>query len=204
MVNIENETFQSLYYPFLSENTKYAVILESDQHYYKALETFKANMIAISSLLTIAVLALILSLILIRRKTESAIAMSNHQERLAFLGRASAELAHELKNPLGIIKSSIDVLRRKFDPDGSQKPFDFMSDEVMRLSRLLDKILSFSRERVLLKDPFSAHTVLSVSLAAVKIDFPNAKTDLIIPENIFFIGDIDAFRQISDNIIKTP
>src|SRR5690606_39762419 len=48
----------------------------------------------------------------------------------------SAELAHELKNPLAIIKASVDVLRNQLDPKREHPAFGYLSDEVMRLSQI--------------------------------------------------------------------
>lgn len=202
IVQIDGVYFQSLYYPFTIGNIPSVVVLEADQQYYSALERFKINLIVSSVLLTIAVILLIIFLVFIRKKMEAAIAQSNHNERLAFLGKASAELAHELKNPLGIIKSSVDVLRKKFDPSYTHKAFEFVSDEVMRLSRLIDGMLSFSRERILSKQEIALASRVNGSLDALKSENPDLHIEINIPETISITGDPDAFRQICDNLLR--
>ncbi len=71
-------------------------------------------------------------------------------QRLAWLGQMSATVAHELRNPLAIIKSTTDVLREKYVPrDRPEEFFDYIDDEIHRLNTLVNDFLAFSREPVL-------------------------------------------------------
>ncbi len=71
-------------------------------------------------------------------------------QRLAAMGRMTATMAHEIRNPLGIIKSSTDVLREKYqNPNEPDELFEFVDDEIKRLSRLVNDFLAFSREPIL-------------------------------------------------------
>lgn len=64
---------------------------------------------------------------------------------LAELGKFSLMIAHEVKNPLGIIKSSVDVLKKKpVDAEGAIM-IAYMEDEIKRLNRLIDHFLAFAR-----------------------------------------------------------
>jgi two-component system sensor histidine kinase AtoS len=128
--------------------------------------------------------------------------LAQHNEKLAFLGQTSAELAHELKNPLAIIKSSVDVLRRKHDPEKIEKPFEFISEEILRVSRLVDDILSFSREKRLLLEPFSPIVVLETVLVSLGNQYPDIKIAVNISDKLRLIGDKDAFVQIASNLVR--
>jgi len=71
-------------------------------------------------------------------------------ERLALMGQMAATVAHEIRNPLGIIKSTAEVLRQKYE--NKQAPdelFDYVPAEVRRLSRLMNDFLGFARDREL-------------------------------------------------------
>ncbi len=75
-------------------------------------------------------------------------------ERLALMGQMSATVAHEIRNPLSIIKNTAEVLRQKYND--KQKPdemFEFIPDEVRRLNRLMNDFLSFARDRELARKP---------------------------------------------------
>ncbi|PID73458.1 MAG: two-component sensor histidine kinase [Desulfobacterales bacterium] len=74
------------------------------------------------------------------------------QRALAEMGKFSMMIAHEVKNPLGIIKSSFDLLKQDAgwadSPEtGGQKSLlaGYIDDEILRLNRLIEDFLSFAR-----------------------------------------------------------
>ncbi len=67
-------------------------------------------------------------------------------ERLAALGELSAVVAHEVRNPLGVIFNSIGSLRRLVRPAGDAKMlFDIVEEEADRLNRIVGDLLDFAR-----------------------------------------------------------
>jgi signal transduction histidine kinase len=66
-------------------------------------------------------------------------------ENLAAMGRLTATLAHEIKNPLAIIRGSAQRLGR-LDPE-AQRMADFVVEEADRLSRTVARYLEFARGR---------------------------------------------------------
>lgn len=65
-------------------------------------------------------------------------------QRLADLGRMAASIAHEIRNPLGAIVNSIDVLRRA---GASQDPelLNILAEEAERLNTIVSDFLLFAR-----------------------------------------------------------
>jgi signal transduction histidine kinase len=81
------------------------------------------------------------------RKLEQAQAEARRSERLAALGQMSAGLAHEIRNPLGVIKGSAEMLHEKL---GESNPLatelaGYISSETNRLSALVTRFLDFAR-----------------------------------------------------------
>jgi signal transduction histidine kinase len=69
-----------------------------------------------------------------------------HQERLAALGELSAVVAHEVRNPLGVIFNSLGTLRRLVQPEGDARTlFDIVGEEADRLNRIVGDLLDFAR-----------------------------------------------------------
>ena len=81
------------------------------------------------------------------RKLEQAQDEARRSERLAALGQMSAGLAHEIRNPLGVIKGSAEMLHQKL---GESNPLaselaGYISSETNRLSALVTRFLDFAR-----------------------------------------------------------
>jgi signal transduction histidine kinase len=67
-------------------------------------------------------------------------------DRLSALGELSAGLAHELRNPLGSIEGSLQILRRVELPESTRREFgDMAQKEVNRLKDLVSNFLDFAR-----------------------------------------------------------
>jgi two-component system, NtrC family, sensor histidine kinase HydH len=81
------------------------------------------------------------------RRLEQAQAEARRSERLAALGQLSAGLAHEIRNPLGVIKGSAEMLTQKL---GESNPLatelaGYISTETNRLSAMVTRFLDFAR-----------------------------------------------------------
>jgi signal transduction histidine kinase len=66
------------------------------------------------------------------------------RERLSSLGRLSAAVAHEIRNPLMIIKSIVRGLRRSSAPDVADAAAS-LDEEVARLNRVVTSVLDFTQ-----------------------------------------------------------
>ncbi|MFZ7111138.1 MAG: ATP-binding protein [Desulfatiglandales bacterium] len=67
------------------------------------------------------------------------------QQTLAELGKFSLMVAHEVKNPLGIIKSSLDILKQDVQLKKDYIPIVYIEDEIRRLNQLIEEFLLFAR-----------------------------------------------------------
>ena len=127
---------------------------------------------------------------------------AQEQAHLAFLGQTSAELAHELKNPLAIIKSSIDVLQKKHDPDRRSEPFLFVSEEIMRLSGHINNILTFSKEKKLSLETIRIAAITNEIFISLQKNFPQLSLNNAIADSLIVKADRDAIHQIFGNLIR--
>jgi two-component system sensor histidine kinase HydH len=81
------------------------------------------------------------------RRLEQAQAEARRSERLAALGQLSAGLAHEIRNPLGVIKGSAEMLTQRLQASDAlaRELAGYISTEVNRLSALVTEFLDFAR-----------------------------------------------------------
>ena len=81
------------------------------------------------------------------RQLKQAQAEARRSERLAALGQLSAGLAHEIRNPLGVIKGSAEMLTQKLQGSDelARELAGYISTEVNRLSALVTQFLNFAR-----------------------------------------------------------
>jgi signal transduction histidine kinase len=80
------------------------------------------------------------------RRLREAQAQLVHSEKLAAMGRLSATIAHEVNNPLGIIKNYLHLLRVQ-NPGGDETAQNVMivSEEVNRIADIVRRLLDFHR-----------------------------------------------------------
>ena len=77
---------------------------------------------------------------------ESAEQSLRDKERLASLGEMSAGIAHEIRNPLGIISSSAQLLDAEFTGRDARQLLDIIQEESARLNSLITDFLFFGRQ----------------------------------------------------------
>jgi signal transduction histidine kinase len=110
------------------------------------------------------------------RELQRVQADARRAERLAALGQLSAGLAHEIRNPLGVIKGSAEMLEKKLQ---GANPLEselagYISSEVNRLNSLVTRFLDFARPSQLELSPLRIEGVLERALEAAHARYPTA------------------------------
>lgn len=114
------------------------------------------------------------------RRLEQAQEEARRSERLAALGQLSAGLAHELRNPLGVIKGSAEMLTKKLQPTDAvtSELAGYISSEVNRLNTIVSRFLDFARPSQLELRPQEITALLDAALKAVRDRWPGAKVEV--------------------------
>lgn len=140
------------------------------------------------------------------QQLEKAQADARRSERLAALGQLTAGLAHEIRNPLGVIKGSAETLGRKLpsqDPVAREMA-DYISSEVNRLNSLVSRFLSFAKPLELKKQPEDISLVVEHAIKAAQGQWPDSRVEV---ERSFAAGlpsvqvDAELTEQVFKNLI---
>jgi len=126
-------------------------------------------------------------------------------ERLASMGRVVASIAHEIRNPLGIIRSSAELLLRrtgKTDPRTSSI-LQAIYDEAVRLSQTVTDFLDYARPRRPRQDPVDLEQVLRQVLAFQKehIERQGVQVELDLEKSLPLRGDKDLLYRALYNLV---
>ncbi len=127
------------------------------------------------------------------------------QETLAEMGKFSMMIAHEVKNPLAIIKSSIQMLKTDLDISEDNMALNYAEEEIEALNDLIESFLMFARPA----KPNFEITDLNRLVYQVVIGFEiqcnltDIKINSSIPDRPFYAEtDFDLLSRAISNIIK--
>ena len=124
--------------------------------------------------------------------------------RLATMGQLTATVSHELRNPLGAMRPSLYVIKKKSDPSDEkiQNAIDRVDRNIDRCDRIIDELLDFTR-------------ITELNLVSTKIDewLEAVIDEQIIPEGLkiekdFSLKDLelnvdrDRIRRVIINVFE--
>ena len=166
---------------------------------------------------------LMVLLMLLVRRAELALAMRmaeaqrlqqelHQHEKLAGMGRVVASIAHEIRNPLGIISSSAELLLKRAGSEnpGTARILGAIYDEAKRLSRTVSDFLDYARPRQPKQEPVDVGQVIDQAIAFLGPDLTERDigvvrqgmldTPLVVPGDKDFL--YRAFYNIMGNSIQ--
>ena len=108
----------------------------------------------------------ILTLVDVTEATKAEAAL-RRSEALAAVGEAAAQLAHEIKNPLGSIRLGIEMLREYMVTEDALKTMGLVERGIQHLNKLVVDVTQFSRRRELDAAEFDLHELINSSLDLV-------------------------------------
>jgi PAS domain S-box-containing protein len=127
-------------------------------------------------------------------------------EKLAALGRFSSGIAHEVKNPLGIILGGIEFLEQKLaksDKD-SIVATKKIKEATMRADSILRNLLKFASPAELKTDRIDVKELVNDTISFFKYRASLANVDIIsdfVKEGIFINADKNLLQQVLFNLL---
>lgn len=124
-------------------------------------------------------------------------------ERLATIGKMSAVLAHEIRNPLNSIKINADILLETLElTENKKRRLQIIQKEVNRLDNLVKEVLLYSRQVSLVFTEFNIYNLIDNLLLQLKPHFEDKKIVTINSlDKINVKGDSEKLKQVFINLI---
>ncbi len=125
------------------------------------------------------------------------------QKSFAELGKFSLVVAHEIKNPLGIIRGAVDILKKEeAEEEVKKEMLSYIEEEVKRLDRLLKDFLSLAKpvnpkfKRVKIADFFKS------IVQKISLDWPGLNVELQLNYEGEFVTDPQLIEGVILNMVK--
>ncbi len=125
------------------------------------------------------------------------------RERLSSLGRLSSVVAHEVRNPLMIIKAAVRTLRQpETNPDAAQEALQDIDLEVVRLNRIVSEVLDYAKPISFVWQPVDVSAVCQDAVQAVRVAEPDVEIVLDPDHRLApIISDGDRLRTVLVNVL---
>jgi len=126
-------------------------------------------------------------------------------ERLAVIGKLSAVVAHEIRNPLAAISASAQMLQASLAlEDGERRPLDIMIREIDRLNEWITELLDYARPRTGEWTTVDLGELLAEVLDVVR-GMPQAVQHAVrqdLEPGVFLMGDRHRLYRVFLNLCK--
>ncbi len=124
-----------------------------------------------------------------------------HSENLATVGRLAATLAHEINNPLGIIKNYLTLLSKK--GNHNSETIEVVKEEVERIGKIVGQLLDLSRPMSEPRSPIDLNQLIRETSSVLREQL--LRDGITLEENLSPISLVNAspgqLKQVFLNLI---
>lgn len=174
--------------------------------FFDQLDLLRRSLIGVGVVVLGLLATLVAGVLVYARRLARARAALLRGETLASMGRMAAGIAHEIRNPLGIIKNSAQLLRRELFERGEDTDLvDFIPEEIDRLDETLTGYLDFAREAPLRLEEVDLSVLLRRTLKLMEVDLERAgvrsRSDLDDDGSLVLQADPRRLQQVFLNLL---
>jgi len=137
---------------------------------------------------------------LVEEKTQEVL----KSERLSAIGELSGRLAHDLRNPLSVMKMSVDLIKQsspdtKISDETVSKRINLIEKSIDRISHQVDDVLGYVRHSPLKLSEVLVDEIIKSSID--KINVPNDVEIIVSKNKIKMNCDVDKIDAVFINIL---
>jgi signal transduction histidine kinase len=127
-------------------------------------------------------------------------------ERMAAMGEAAAVVAHEIKNPLGSIRASAQLMIYGIEPgDKRHRYVQLLLQEINRLDGVANSLLDYAKPLRVRPEKFNVHDALREVLEMTRAQVEEKKIDVVTEFNAVkqeIEADVDQLKQVVINVVQ--
>jgi signal transduction histidine kinase len=143
--------------------------------------------------------------IMLETYREDLLVKNRNAERLATIGQFAASIGHELRNPLGVIESSLFLLRQHLGPEAAAAPqvakhLDRIGGEVRRANKTIHDLLDLARDRPPKRQATDLRGLIEGAASDAMLPPRVAVSITAMPADLAVDVDPDQVRQVLINL----
>jgi two-component system sensor histidine kinase HydH len=169
-----------------------------DEHYVGRLEALRAARVALGKILDLELA------IMLHTYREDLLAQQARNERLSTFGQLVGSIGHELRNPLGVIETSLFILKGRplATDERAAKHLERIGEQVVLANRIVSDLLDMIRDRPLKREPLQLEAVWKDALTSVQVPAGVSLRVEGLSELPTLQGDPGQMRQVFVNLVE--
>ncbi len=134
----------------------------------------------------------------------SVLRAMEREAQLAALGRLAANIAHEIRNPLSVIRHAANLLDESMENAGSRHLFEILERETVRINAIVESVLEMARPGPAHLEPIALSSWLPKLIVQLQADPQLADMHVLvqdIPMSLLSYADPAQLRQVVWNLL---
>ncbi len=197
--NVEENRFLSGYFPLQLRDQPHVLVLDAGEAFTAPQRELRSTLLGLGALgagLFVLVIFLLGVIGRLSRQEREAFALAETARATAGL---AAIVAHEIRNPLGVLRGSAELLAERAGPMEQELARDII-EEADRMNLITEDFLQLSNERPLVIETTPLQPLLAACQQALSRRYPGVVVTVETPHIVE--GDVGRLRQIFLNLFN--